>query len=83
VHHLPPLAVRPLHSYRATLVPADVLPDEVEFKAAQGLLPTLRLKSTDAEKAMADAHRVTGKGVLRVERIDPADQDEADEEATL
>jgi hypothetical protein len=83
VHHPSVNQVRPLHSYRAILVPADVLADEVEFKAAQGLLPTLRLKSTNAEKAMADAHRVSGKGVLRVERIDPEEQDEAEEEAAL
>jgi hypothetical protein len=83
VHHHPN-QVRPLHSYRATLVPQDVLPEEVEFKAAQGLLPSIRLKSTDAEKAMADAHRVTGKGVLRVDRIDHTDADaDTEEEAAL
>jgi hypothetical protein len=58
------------HSYRATLIPAEILPEEVEFQAAQGLLPTLRLKSTDAGKAAADAYQVTGRAVFSIERVD-------------
>lgn len=58
------------HSYRATLIPAEVLPEEVEFQADKGLLPTLRLKSTDAGQAAADAYQVTGRAVFKVERVD-------------
>jgi hypothetical protein len=58
------------HSYRATLIPAEVLAEEVEFQADQGLLPTLRLKSTDAARAAADAYQVTGRAVFKVERVE-------------
>jgi hypothetical protein len=57
-------------SYRATLIPKGIELDEVEFQADQGLLPTIRLKSTDASKAMADAYLVSGRPVLKVERVD-------------
>ena len=56
-------------SYRATLIPANIELDEVEFQASQGLLPTVQVKSTSAETAAADAYRVTGRPVLRVERL--------------
>jgi hypothetical protein len=59
----------PARSYRATLIPDTVNYDEVEFQADQGLLPTLQLQAPDADKAAADAHRVSGKPVLRVERV--------------
>lgn len=62
--------VQQLHSYRATLIPAEVLPEEVEFQADQGLLPTLRLKAPDAGKAAADAYWASGRSVLKVERVD-------------
>jgi hypothetical protein len=58
------------HSYRATLIPKGIELDEVEFQADQGLLPTIRLKSTDASKAMADAYLASGRPVLKVERVD-------------
>lgn len=56
-------------AYRATLIPDTVNYDEVEFQADQGLLPTIQLQAPDASKAAADAHLVTGKAVLRVERV--------------
>lgn len=68
----PSQQVRPLHSYRATLIPAEIQPGEIEFQADQGLLPTLRVKAPDADAAMAGAYRVSGKGVLKVERIEVA-----------
>jgi hypothetical protein len=70
--------VQQLHSYRATLVPDSVPADEVEFQANNGLLPTLRLKAPNAEKAMADAHRVSGKAVHNVARVEPAEAPQED-----
>jgi hypothetical protein len=58
------------HSYRATLIPKGIELDEVEFQASKGLLPTLRLKSTSADQAAADAHRVSGRPVFAIERIE-------------
>jgi hypothetical protein len=58
-----------VRAYRATLIPATVNYDEVEFQADHGLLPTIQLQAADASQAMADAHRVSGKPVLRVERV--------------
>ncbi len=57
-------------SYRATVIPAEVELDEVEFQAANGLLPTIRLKADSAEQAAASAIRVTGRPILRVERVE-------------
>jgi hypothetical protein len=59
-------------SYRATLIPHNIELDDVESHAARGMLPTLRVKAPDAETAAADAYRVSGKRVLRVERIEVA-----------
>jgi hypothetical protein len=57
-------------SYRATPIPAGIELDEVEFQADKGLLPTIRVKSPTADQAMADAHRISGKRVLKVERVE-------------
>jgi hypothetical protein len=59
-------------SYRATPIPAGIELDEVEFQADKGLLPTIRVKSVDASQAMADAHIVSGRPVLKVERVEAA-----------
>jgi hypothetical protein len=59
-----------LRSYRATLIPKEIELDEVEFQAGQGLLPTLRLKAATAEDAAASAYRVTGRRILKVERVE-------------
>lgn len=58
-------------SYRATLIPKDIELDEVEFHADHGLLPTVRVRSTSADAAMVAAHLVTGRPVLKVERVEP------------
>jgi hypothetical protein len=58
------------HQYRATLIPEGTPSDEVEFQADQGLLPTLQVRSTDAAKAAADAHRASGRPVFEVVRIE-------------
>jgi hypothetical protein len=71
MHHI--LRATASHSYRATLIPKGVELDEVEFQADQGLLPTIRVKSSTAARAMADAHLVSGRPVLKVERIDPCE----------
>jgi hypothetical protein len=65
-----PARTQAAHSYRATLIPDGVNFDEVEFQADQGLLPTIRLKAGCAASAAADAHRVSGQAVLKVERIE-------------
>lgn len=62
--------VLPTHSYRATLMPDGVTPSDVEDLADAGLLPTIRLKAVNATHAEAYAHMVTGKAVLRVERVE-------------
>jgi hypothetical protein len=64
--------VTPTRSYRATLIPKGIELDEVEFQASKGLLPTIRLKSTSADQAMADAFRVSGRPVFHVERVECA-----------
>lgn len=62
--------IQALRSYRATLMPAGVMPSDVEDLADAGLLPTIRLKACNATQAEANAHLVTGKAVLRVERVE-------------
>ena len=66
VHH-----IQRLHSYRATLMPNGVDPQDVEDLAAAKLLPTIRLKAANAEQAEIRAQITTGKNVLCVERIEP------------
>ena len=63
--------IRPLRSYRATLVPQGVTLSDVEDLADAKMLPTIRLKAANAEQAEVSAHLTTGKNVLRVERIEP------------
>ncbi len=60
----------PSRSYRAIVIPAEIELDEVEFQAANGLLPTIRLKADSAEQAAASAIRVTGRPILKVERVE-------------
>lgn len=66
----PTQEVRALRSYRAHLVPAGVNLSDVEDLADANLLPTLRLKAANASQAEEKAHMVTGKHVLRIERVD-------------
>lgn len=66
------MQVQPLRSYRAVLIPAETAPEEIEFKAEHGLLPTLRLKAATADQARAKAHHVSGRSVLSVERVEEA-----------
>jgi hypothetical protein len=63
--------VQALHSYRAILLPAGAHAADIEDLADEGLLPAIRLKAANADQAETLAHLATGKGVLRVERIEP------------
>ena len=58
-----------LHSYRAILIPANTS-GNVEALADAGLLPTIRVKAGNATQAQVNAHVASGKGVLRVERVE-------------
>lgn len=58
-----------LHSYRAILIPADAS-GNVEALADAGLLPTIRVKASNATQAEVNAHVASGQGVLRVERVE-------------
>lgn len=62
--------VQTLHSYRAHLLPHHINASDVEDLADAGQLPTIRLKAATAEQAEAKAHIVSGKQVLRVERVE-------------
>ncbi len=63
--------VQELKSYRAILIPANADTTALEGLAEDGLLPTIRVKAANATHAEAQAHIASGKGVLRVERIEP------------
>ena len=63
--------VQELKSYRAILIPANADAGALEGLAEDGLLPTIRVKAANATHAEAQAHIASGKGVLRVERIEP------------
>lgn len=63
--------IRPLHSYRALLVPADLAAEDVERAADAGTLRQLRLRAPSASWATRAAHALTGLAVLRVERVEP------------
>ena len=62
--------IHALHSYRATLMPAGVVPSDVQDLADAGLLPVIRVKACNATQAEANAHLVSGKNVLCVERVE-------------
>ena len=61
--------IRPLRSYRATLVPKGLDLNQVESKAAAGALPTIQLKASSLPRAKAAAEHVTGLPVVQVEQI--------------
>lgn len=69
--------ITPTHSYRATLVPADLPAEDVQASADAGALPTLRLRATDSDHARRAARAASGMRVLNVERIEPAAPAEA------
>lgn len=61
-----------LHSYRAILIPQSANASDIEDLADAGLLPTIRVKAASCEQAEAAAHIVSGKQVLRAERVEEA-----------
>lgn len=63
-------SIESLKSYRAHLIPANANPNDLERLADANLLPTIRVKAASATHAEAQAHLASGKGVLRVERVD-------------
>ncbi len=63
--------VQELKSYRAILIPANADAATLEDLADAGLLPSIRVKAANCDHAEAQAHIASGKGVLRVERIEP------------
>ncbi|WP_218240472.1 hypothetical protein [Comamonas fluminis] len=67
-------AITALHSYRAILIPLNASSENLEDLADAGLLPTIRLKASNATQAEARAHLASGKGVLRVERVEEGGQ---------
>lgn len=64
--------IQALKSYRAYLIPKNADPAGLEELADAGLLPTIRVKAANADQAENRAHLVSGKGVLRVERVEVA-----------
>lgn len=62
--------VQALKSYRAHLIPANADAAGLEGLADAGLLPTIQIKAANATHAKAQAHIASGKGVVRVERMD-------------
>ncbi|KQM68793.1 hypothetical protein [Xylophilus sp. Leaf220] len=57
-------------TYRAHLIPAGVLPENIETLAAVGGLESINLKSTDGASAMVAAHKESGLPVHSIERIE-------------
>lgn len=62
--------IQALKSYRAYLIPKNADRSGLEELADAGLLPTLRVKAANADQAESRAHLVSGKDVLRVERVE-------------
>lgn len=62
--------IQALKSYRATLIPDNADAASLEGLADAGLLPTIRIKAANAVHALTQAHIASGKGVLRVERVE-------------
>ena len=64
--------IQALKSYRAFLIPKNADRTGLEELADAGLLPTIRVKAANADQAESRAHLVSGKDVLRVERVELA-----------
>lgn len=62
--------IQSTHSYRAHLMPEHVAAQDVEDLADAQQLPTIRVRAANAAHATTQAARVSGKQVLRVERVE-------------
>lgn len=60
----------PTNHYRCTLIPADLLPEQVEPAASSKTLPFCLIQATNADAARGRAYRATGMAVHDVERIE-------------
>ena len=56
--------------YRCTLIPADLLPEQVEPAASSKTLPFCLIQAINADDARGRAYRATGMAVHDVERIE-------------
>ncbi len=57
-------------SYRCTLIPPDMPPEQVEDAAHAGALPFVQIQVPHANYARATAFAITGRAVHSVERIE-------------
>ena len=64
------MQIKPMRSYRATLIPPGTDASDVETLADKRLLPTIRVKAACCQSAERAAHHVTGHPVLRAERVE-------------
>ena len=64
------MPIKPLGSYRATLIPPGTDASDVETLADKRLLPTIRVKAPCCQSAERAAKHVTGHPVLRAERAE-------------
>ena len=62
--------IESLKSYRVTLIPPGANASDVEDLADAGQLPTIRIKAATSEQAELHAHVLTGKNVLRADRVE-------------
>lgn len=62
--------IKPMRSYRATLIPPGTDASDVETLADKRLLPTIRVKAPCCQSAERAAKHVTGQPVLRAERVE-------------
>ena len=56
-----------MNNYRCTLIPANLLPEQVEQAADSKTLPTVMVHAQDADAARGRVHRATGKRPLAMD----------------
>lgn len=61
------------HPYCCTLVPAGMLPEQVEQAADSRTLPTVMVHAPNADAARGRVHRATGLAVHDVVRMEAAE----------
>lgn len=58
------------HRYRCTLIPADLLPEQVEPAADCDTLDVVQVQATNADAARRAAYLLTGQAVHDVVRLE-------------